>query len=247
MSKPTGAQVAARAVAAMNEGITYDRMDCQAFVEYCVNQCGGNLDASGSNDMARNHVAWLGTIAEAKQAGYLLPGAAAFIQANDSGEPAKYRADGMGNFSHVGLYVGDGFSLVDVDKNGKSRKCDVVHSGQTMGRVAGSVLSKNAWTHIGLLTGVDYGVSSEGAGVDIGSDPAYSEPVQNDAPVYAAVWAANGSPVKMRAEPSKTCRLYWKVPCGATVELCGAVKGAWTKVRYGGRTGWMMTEFLRGE
>lgn len=51
--KPTGKSVAAAAVQAVGMGYTYDEMDCQAFVEYCVKQAGGRMDYRGSNDMAR--------------------------------------------------------------------------------------------------------------------------------------------------------------------------------------------------
>ena len=43
MSKPTGAAVAAKAIAAVAEGRTYAEMDCQAFAEYYVNGCGGRI------------------------------------------------------------------------------------------------------------------------------------------------------------------------------------------------------------
>ena len=60
----------------------------------------------------------------------------------DGGDyPTKYHADGLGNFSHVGLYAGED-ALIDTDKYGKPRSCNVVHSSATMGRVAGSTLQK---------------------------------------------------------------------------------------------------------
>lgn len=154
MGKPSGAAVAARAVAAVAEGHSYQEMDCQAFVEHCVTACGGAMAYAGSNDMARNAMAGLWTLAEAKRLGKLTPGAALFIREADGGEPAKYRADGLGNYSHVGLYAGPG-ALTDADKNGVSRACDCVHSSSTMGRVAGSTLG-NGWTHAGWFAAVAY-------------------------------------------------------------------------------------------
>ena len=154
MGKPTGAAVAAKAIAAVAEGHTYQEMDCQAFIEYCVAQCGGKMAYSGSNDMARN-VAYMATLANAKAEGKLVPGAGLLIHEEDeSGLPAKYRGDGLGDFSHVGLYVGEK-ALTDTDKNGKSRVCNVVHSGSTIGRVAGSTLA-NGWTHVVLFKEIDY-------------------------------------------------------------------------------------------
>ena len=59
----------------------------------------------------------------------------------------------------------------------------------------------------------------------------------------AKVTAASGSTVKLRSSPSVTDALYWEVPVGATVQVA-EVAGSWAKVRYGGRTGYMMTTFL---
>ena len=165
MGKPNAAAVAARAIAAVAEGHTYAEMDCQAFVEHCVAACGGAMAYAGSNDMARNALCGLWPLAQAKQLGKVVAGAGLFIHAQSGGEPAKYRADGLGDYNHVGLYVGPG-ALSDTDKNGKTRACDVVHSSATMGRVAGSTLA-NGWTHVGWFKALAYG-TGEGANTDAG-------------------------------------------------------------------------------
>ena len=144
MSKPSGATVAAKAVAAVAEGHTYAEMDCQAFVEYCVNQCGGSMAYAGSNDMYRNAVAYLATIENAKAEGRLVPGAGLLIvEEVGAGTPARYRGDGLGDATHVGLYVGEK-ALTDVDKNGKSRACNTVHSSASRGRVVGGTTKRQA-------------------------------------------------------------------------------------------------------
>ncbi len=176
MPNPTGEAVAAQSVAAVREGVTYRQMDCQAFVENMVRRAGGRMAYAGSNDMARNGVTWLGTLAEAKSGGRLAPGAGLFIHAADGGEPAKYRADGKGNYSHVGLYVGEN-ALTDTDKNGNTRRCNATHSSQTMGRAAGSTL-QNGWTHVGWFREIAY----PGA-PDI---PAAQAPTKEAAPVSQA-------------------------------------------------------------
>jgi len=178
MSKPTGAAVAARAVQAVAEGHTYQQMDCQAFIEYCVQQCGGKMDYAGSNDMYRNAQVYLATIANAKAEGKLVPGAGLLIVEEVSSKtPAKYRGDGLGDATHIGFYVGEN-ALTDVDKSGKSRVCNVVHSGQTMGRVAGSTL-KNGWTHVMLFREIEYGFTVA-AGVQLGGALAAEDTVKDD-------------------------------------------------------------------
>lgn len=159
--KPTANQVAQAATLVAHVGYTYDELDCQAFVEHCVRQAGGRMDYLGTNDMARR-AAWLGTLDEARAQGRLVPGAGLLIrEATEANLPARYAGDGLGDFSHVGLYVGEN-ALTDTDKNGRRRACDVVHSSATMGRVAGSTL-QNGWTHALWFSEIDYAVTA-GAG-----------------------------------------------------------------------------------
>ena len=163
--KPTGNQVARAATLAAHVGYTYDELDCQAFVEHCVRQAGGRMDYLGTNDMARR-AAWLGTLDEARAQGRLVPGAGLLIrESTEANLPARYAGDGLGDFSHVGLYVGEN-ALTDTDKNGRRRACDAVHSSATMGRVAGSTL-QNGWTHALWFPEIDYAVTAgAGAGAD---------------------------------------------------------------------------------
>ena len=163
--KPTANQVARAATLAAHVGYTYDELDCQAFVEHCVRQAGGRMDYLGTNDMARR-AAWLGTLDEARAQGRLVPGAGLLIrESTEANLPARYTGDGLGDFSHVGLYVGEN-ALTDTDKNGRRRACDVVHSSATMGRVAGSTL-QNGWTHALWFSEIDYAVTAgAGAGAD---------------------------------------------------------------------------------
>jgi hypothetical protein len=197
VGKPTGAAVAAMAVqiagleieelkttAVADTTYAYGRVDCQAFVELCVTRCGGAMAYLGSNDMAR-HVVWMGTLANAKAAGMLIPGAGLLIheEVSDS-TPAKYRGDGLGDFTHVGLYVGEN-ALTDADKNGKKRKCCVVHSGQTLGRVAGGTLG-GGWTHAVLFAEIDYGQAVP-EGVALGAEVAASDTVKDNPEATADV------------------------------------------------------------
>lgn len=192
MSKPSGTAVAAKAVAAVAEGHTYAEMDCQALIEYCVNTCGGSMAYSGSNAMARN-VAYMATIENAKAEGKLVPGAGLLIHEDDeSGLPAKYRGDGLGDFSHVGLYVGEN-ALTDTDKSGKSRKCNTVHSSASRGRVVGGTTG-GGWTHVVLFKEIDYAGVNIPTGVVIGGTLT-AEDIQKDNPegVTQAV-TATGAP-----------------------------------------------------
>lgn len=259
--RPPGKSVAAAAVQAVGVGYTYDEMDCQAFVEHCVRQAGGSMDYRGSNDMARNAV-WLGTLENAKAAGKLVPGAGMLIHEDtEANLPAKYRGDGLGDFSHVGLYVGEN-ALTDTDKNGQKRSCDVVHSSSSMGRVAGSTL-KNGWTHVMWFAEIDYGVDVQ-PGVEIGAEISQDTTVDDTGDVdgltagtptagaerYATVVSPDGNPVKLRKTASQKEPTYWKVNPGARV-LVERKKDGWalvTAVCSDGyvRRAYMMSQFLRG-
>lgn len=247
--KPTANQVARAATAAAHVGYTYEEMDCQAFIEHCVRQAGGSMDYRGSNDMARG-AAWLGTLSQARAQGRLVPGAGVLIrEETEENLPARYAGDGLGDFSHVGLYVGEG-ALSDTDKNGRMRSCDVAHSSATMGRVAGSTL-QNGWTHVLWFPEIDYaaaagagtanatGATATGDGLTAGASPVR----------FATVVSPDGNPVKLRKSASRAEALYWLVGAGARVEV-ERTQGAWSLIRArctDGRTrrAWMMDRYLR--
>lgn len=173
--KPRAVQLARAAVQAVGVGYTYDEMDCQAFIEHCARQAGGAMDYLGTNDMARR-AAWLGTLSQAQAEGRLVPGAGLLIrEETEANLPARYASDGLGDFSHAGLYVGPD-ALTDTDKTGRMRSCDAVHSSATRGRVAGSTL-QNGWTHVLWFPEIDYGASggtgnaAAGAGTTVTGAP----------------------------------------------------------------------------
>lgn len=159
MQKPTGARVAAAAMALL--GTPYANLDCQALVRKAIADAGGERPPKGVNTLMRSDsILWWGTLENARAQGMLVPGAALLIHADDGREPARYRGDGMGNFGHIGLYVGQN-ALTDA-----GRACSVIHSSQTRGRVAGSTL-KNGWTHLAWLREIDYGREAR-PGVSLG-------------------------------------------------------------------------------
>ena len=71
-----------------------------------------------------------------------------------------------------------------------------------------------------------------------------SEPIASSGK-KAVVIANSGNFVKMRAQPSTSCRLYEQVPVGATVELVQPGE-EWAKISYGRHNNWyMMAKFLK--
>lgn len=162
--RPSGQSVVLKALSLL--GQPYERLDCQALVRRAIAAAGGEQPPKGVNTLMRSpSVVWWGTLDSARARGRLVPGAALLMHRDDGREPARYRGDGMGNFSHIGLYAGEN-ALTDTDARGRSRACDVIHSSQSMGRVAGSTL-QNGWTHAAWLSQIDYG-REPSPGVELG-------------------------------------------------------------------------------
>lgn len=138
-------------------GIPYSQMDCQAFVEKCLSDCGERKNLAGSNAWFRevmNHGAIMTPEECVKQLGKVPTGAFLFILKNDGGEPAKYKPDGLGNASHIGLCTG-------------SRGEGAIHSSSSKGCVCESKFKgksiNGGWNRVGLWDKVVYDYGDGGA------------------------------------------------------------------------------------
>lgn len=213
-------------------GRSYSEMDCQAFVERCLKDCGCSLNLPGSNAWFRK-MTWTGSPEECKtKFGSVPDGAFLYIWANDGGEPAKYHGDGIGNASHIGLVTGTGKGAI--------------HSSQSRGEVCesefhGKTIKHGGWNRVGLWDQVDYGekvnkiLTGHGGGSSGGDEPVMSE--------YATVHANSGSTVNLRQRASTSSDRLAKVPIGSKVALL-SYGDQWCYVEYNGVSGYMMTEFL---
>lgn len=111
----TGTEFAEQARSDRYTGISYSTLDCQAFVERVLIDCGvrkpdGSVfDWKGSNSMWRNALSWKGTLAECREKYGSIPlGAWVFIVKNDGGEVDRGYHDDEGNATHVGIYCREG-------------------------------------------------------------------------------------------------------------------------------------------
>ena len=224
-------------------GVPYSKMDCQAFAEQCLRDCGLEMNLAGSNAWYRE-VMKNGTILTpeecVKQLGKVPAGAFLFIHAFDGGEPEKYRKDGLGNACHIGIVTGRGEGAI--------------HSSASRGCVAESRFNgksiSGGWNRVGLWNRVsyDYGTGSVPAGM---ADNPVSEPVQEPESEYAVVWAGQGSAVNTRQGPGTLYALSkaGRIPVGTTVEIQKRQNG-WCRIRYVDPKGavwfcWMKEEFLK--
>ena len=167
-------------------GTPYSQMDCQAFVEQCLKDCGLNKNLAGSNAWFRE-VHQNGEILTPEECvskyGKVPPGAFLFILSKDGKEPAKYKSDNLGNASHIGIATGKGEGAI--------------HSSASRGCVAESKFQNKSinggWNRVGLWNQVELNRPSG--------------PPPEEEPKYAIVTSPNGNPVNTRKGPGKTYAL----------------------------------------
>ena len=157
----TGSAVAEQAKTGGYIGIPYSTLDCQAFVEQVLRDLGVRKpDGSvynwrGSNSMFRNYIGWRGTIAECKKKfGFIPEGAFLFLVKNDGGEEEKGYHDGLGNASHVGLYVNGDPREVYQCMDSQEEKGSRPNAGVAYCKL-------NVFTHVGLMSMIDYETEPE--------------------------------------------------------------------------------------
>ena len=119
---------------------------------------------------------WKGTVADCEsEYGEIPTGALLFHQISEAGPPAipaQYAGDGIGNFAHVGIYIGNN----EVMQSG----------GQDSGSVPGggvhrSTYNPNAWNYVAFVCYVD----------PTGTGPIPPEPPTPTIPNWLLLWYAN--------------------------------------------------------
>lgn len=141
-------------------GTPYSEMDCQAFIEWCLRQCGCNKDLAGSNAWYRE-VMKNGAIMTpeecVRQLGCVPMGAFLFIHDYDGGEEKRGYHDGMGNASHIGICTG-------------TKGEGAINSSSSRGCVAESKFQgksiNGGWNKVGLWNKVAYDYGAGGGGID---------------------------------------------------------------------------------
>lgn len=222
-------------------GTPYSQMDCQAFVERCLADCGCHKDLAGSNAWYRevyNNGAIMSPEECVNTFGCVPKGAFLFIQAFDGGEPAKYKGDGLGNASHIGLVT-------------MPRGEGAIHSSASRGCVAESVfkgktIKNGGWNKVGLWNQVSYDYGGDTPTPSTTPEPTPT-PTPTPEPTQTAtvgnVPDGNKQRVNLRKRPSIKSALVDRVPCGETVEILND-EGEWSQVRWKNETGYMMSTFL---
>lgn len=216
-------------------GRSYDEMDCQEFVERCLEAIGIRKDLKGSNAWWRE-MTWTGTPEECVRIfGSVPKGAFLFILKDDGGEEKRGYHDGKGNASHIGIKTGRG--------------AGAIHSSATRECVAESefhdkTIRNGGWNRVGLWEQLDYGKTINWLleHMGIGGAPA-DESQEEDKTMMVTVTSPNGKPVNLRKAADKGAALVDQIPDGTEAELLQGGE-EWSKIKAKGKTGWMMTEFL---
>ena len=254
-------------------GRSYEEMDCQAFVEKCMADVGYPRDLGGSNSWYRECMknGWTGTPEECmKQFGSVPKGALLFIlEPVSASTPAKFRNDGIGDATHMGIVTG--------------RNDGAIHSSKSRGGVVtskfkGKTIPNGGWSRVGLLSVFDYGTTvnwvldhiglggtaeqgtaeqgdgrNEGtvppvpcsAGTE-GLSPSFQANSKEEPTMNVIIHSENGGPVKLRQgnDPKRSGYSIWEeIPSGTKAEVLQSGEN-WSRIRVGSRTGWMMSKFL---
>ena len=205
-----------------------------------------------------------------KQFGSVPKGALLFIlEAVGPKTPAKFRNDGIGDVTHMGIVTG--------------RNDGAIHSSSSRGCVAtskfkGKTIPNGGWNRVGLLSVFDYGNTvnwvmehiglggtsvqgtaeqrdgrNEGtvppvpctAGTE-GLSPSFQANSKEEPTMNVIIHSENGGPVKLRqsSDPKRSGYSIWEeVPSGTGAEVLQSGEN-WSRIRVGNRTGWMMSRFL---
>ena len=212
-------------------GTPYSEMDCQAFVEGCLRQCGFNKNLAGSNAWyreVRKNGAVLTPEECVKQLGCVPKGAFLFILKFDGGEEKVGYHDKLGNADHIGICtMPRGKGAINSSYTNQC-VCESIFKGKSI---------NGGWNRVGLWNQVayDYGGGSEPV-----PEP---EPQPEQIAIVGNVPAGNRQDVNLRTRPSTLAKLIDRIPCGDTVEVLD-YGDTWSKVRWDKQTGYIMSKFL---
>lgn len=120
------------------------------------------------------------------------------------------------NHGHVGLYIGND---------------TVIEASGTQAGVITTKISGGKWTYWGELKGVNYNSSAKKE----------ESKVPDDTNIKSAV--VTGTRLALREAPSTEAKILMRVNTGERVQLLDDTE--WVKVKYQGKTGYMMAKYLK--
>lgn len=192
-------------------GASKGAVDCSGAFTYWYKQAGGYM-YHGSNTMWRKYSTEKGKIGEID----LYPGMAVYKWRNDGKEPAEYQDDGIGNFYHVGQYIGNG-QVVEA----KGIRYGVVYS------------CISQWSHASRLKNTVYDTDEDGAN---------NQSTTSSFPIEGSVKTAGGK-LRVRVSPVSGAVLG-QLTNGTSVTIIGETNG-WYMINYKGTTGYISGDYVK--
>lgn len=190
-------------------GASKGSVDCSGAFTYWYKQAGGYM-YHGSNTMWRKYSTEKGKIGSIN----LVPGMAVYKWRNDGKEPSSYQDDGIGNFYHVGLYIGNN-QVVEA----KGTKYGVVYS------------DVDQWTHASRQKNTEYDMA-ESTSSDSNST---SFPIEGKVETSGGVQRVRKAPVDGD--------VLGKLSNGAAITLIGETDG-WYHINYKGHIGYVSGDYV---
>lgn len=196
-------------------GTSEGAVDCSGAFTYWYRQAGSTM-YHGSNTMWRKYTIERGRIGEIE----LVPGMAVFKMRKDGKEPSAYKNDGLGNFYHIGLYIGDNQVI------------------EAKGTNYGCVISKlKDWSHAAKLKYTEYDVVLTQNKVDDSNTDSVTE--NNSTQTGRVI----GGTLNLRYRPDVNSNSLVKIPNNTSIPIL-AEAGAWYKTKYKNLTGFVMKKYV---
>ena len=165
----------------------------------------------GSNTIARKYADGLEKLTSVNQ---LCVGMAVYKWSPSGSEPEKYRADGMGDFHHIGVVT-------------SVSPLRIVHQSSAAGHTACDTSIKK-WAYCSQLKGVQYDLNQK------------VNPISTEEGTKMYKVKVTVKSLRIRAEASTNSAVLGSLPRGTEVE-CSALVGGWYKLA--DTDGWISAEY----
>ena len=190
----------------------FGKVDCSGAFSYWYKQ-GGSFMYHGSNTMWRKYSTQKGKIGEID----LVPGMAVYKhrdwKPSDAGNP--YYNDSIGNFYHVGLYIGNS-NVIEA----KSKKSNIVQS------------KISEWTHASRLKNTIYDIQADGENADSFSYP------------QVGVVSLNSGFLNARSGPGTNYPSVTKLYTGDNIFITG-MKDGWYSFDYNSQKLYVKADYVK--
>ena len=174
-----------------------------------------------------------------KQFGSVPKGALLFIlEAVSASTPAKFRNDGVGDATHMGIVTGRGDGAIHSSKS---------RGGVVTSKFKGKTIPNGGWNRVGLLLNVfDYRGEGTGSTPSPESAADVEDYLGDEETMRGIVTAETGRTVNLRKTKGGKLierKLIERISIGTEVEILD-YGSEWCKVKAGRYKGWMMTKFI---